>query len=205
MGKSKTLLWYVATTSTVKRKRPFRFYDFWFPMPASLINWALLISQNIFQRRTWYISHLLTCLHNFVHVYQWLLNFLCFNKFSCVYFQVTNIPPISIDNELSVLHLLRCTIDNICTEKFSTDLQNDEDMFSNPVLSINARNCYDIRIREKMVLRHLLDLCSSSEVLLKMTWRDLESMTSNLPRSGHLGRFDGYLLNVVVPLVRHAE
>ncbi len=118
---------------------------------------------------------------------------------------MTNIPPISIDNELRVLNFLRSTIDDLCTQQFSINLRNDEDMFENPALSINARNCCDVRIREKRALRHLLDLCLSSEALLKMPWRDLEPVAANLPRTGHVGRFDAYLVNVVVPLVRHAE
>ncbi len=96
-----------------------------------------------------------------------------------------------------IIYLYLHNHNKICHLFFQTDeraLQKDD-------LTINQRNCYDIRIREKHVLRQLLDLASTCRVYLRLPWNTLRPVAATMPRSGALGRFDAYLASAVVPLV----
>ena len=80
--------------------------------------------------------------------------------------------------------------------------QSDERALQKEDLTINQRNCYDIRIREKHVLRQLLDLASTCRAYLRLSWSALRPVAATMPRAGAQGRFDSYLASVIVPLVR---
>jgi histone-lysine N-methyltransferase SETD3 len=115
-------------------------------------------------------------------------------------FTVSDIAPISTQNELRVLEYLRAFAQHALSE-FDASLEQDTFILQNESLSEKQRNCIRMRRGEKLVYSKFIKLAEVSTRLLQVNWKELKKIVMSEFASGS-GDYDDYIATVIVPLVK---
>jgi hypothetical protein len=91
-----------------------------------------------------------------------------------------------------------------CLAGFPTTLEEDNRILETQKdkLTFNIKNAILMRRGEKQVCHYWIDLCNEMLPMFDMSWKDLKKIASKC-QAGN-GRFDAYILSVVVPAVKYS-
>lgn len=108
--------------------------------------------------------------------------------------------PLSVESELTTLAAVKAAAE-ACLEGFDTTLEEDERILKEDKnLTFNIRNAILMRRGEKQVCHWFIQLADEMTPLFSMPWKDLKKLAIKC-QSGS-GKFDHYILTVVVPLMK---
>eukprot|EP00467_Chlorarachnion_reptans_P022463 CAMPEP_0114514598 /NCGR_PEP_ID=MMETSP0109-20121206/16241_1 /TAXON_ID=29199 /ORGANISM="Chlorarachnion reptans, Strain CCCM449" /LENGTH=598 /DNA_ID=CAMNT_0001694653 /DNA_START=148 /DNA_END=1944 /DNA_ORIENTATION=+ len=116
-------------------------------------------------------------------------------------YQIKDIAPISVRNEISVLkHIQEVAKETL--SQFPDPLTVDHKLLKvNKFMDMNHRNCVMMRCGEKETLHWYINLADKAIPLLKMKWKDLKRVAAKCHQQP--SRFNYYVTEVVVPLVKN--
>mmetsp|Transcript_3718 Transcript_3718/g.5072 ORF Transcript_3718/g.5072 Transcript_3718/m.5072 type:complete len:603 (+) Transcript_3718:247-2055(+) len=118
-------------------------------------------------------------------------------------YQIKDINPISIRNEIEVLKHIQ-VVARESLKKFPSDMKLDHQLLKvNKFMDMNHRNCVMMRCGEKETLHWYMDLADKAVPLLKMKWKDLKRLAAKCHQIPT--RFNYYVTEVVVPLVKNQK
>lgn len=111
---------------------------------------------------------------------------------------VEDLAHFTISNEIAMLQLIRqSALDSL--HGFDTTIQEDNQLLLKDSLSFNERNSILMRRGEKNVCDFFVRLADTCIPLLKMKWTDFQ--LAAVGPNGSNGEFDGYISDVVRPLI----
>lgn len=118
-------------------------------------------------------------------------------------YQIKDVGPISIRNEISVLqHIAAVAKKNM--RSFPQSLAEDHKLLkANKFMDMNHRNCVMMRCGEKETLAWYIQLAEKAIPLLKLPWKDLKRTAAKCYQQQT--RFNYYVTEVVVPLVKNQK
>jgi len=118
-------------------------------------------------------------------------------------FQLEDVRPISCSNERKTLFAI-ANFARTALSRFETSMESDlerlKDHEKYPIYS-NVRNCVIMRLGEKRVLHHYVNLADSCVGLLRLSWQELKSVANQQFSDQDDPMYD-YVHKVVTPLVR---
>lgn len=113
--------------------------------------------------------------------------------------KLETLPPLGIETEKQVLKDIKKAASD-CLARFPTTLEMDNHILASEKLTFNIRNAILMRRGEKQVCHYYIELCDQMLPLLDLDWKDLKKIASKCQNG--TGKFDAYVIGVIVPLVK---
>lgn len=114
-------------------------------------------------------------------------------------FDIKKIEPISLRNEMEVIHDLAIAAETSLSQ-FDTTIDEDNDILADSSISSNVRNAIVMRRGEKLVLEYYLALLDHVAQIVELPWSQFKKHVAKL--SGK-GIFDAYITTVIVNLKKN--